>query len=474
FSAVRTALEEVIRRIDLDTAPRNLGEWLSSFEGLASLTDGLPDRFGELQHSGDRTVIEPVLRSVRDLTESVRAPLELIARYAPWARDVLAANGTHAGERLPGLEPILSFTPSLVGLAEGLDDVLTTLDTLAASDGNDAGWARRVADGIRAGRTPAVQLLAELRLYADVAREMWEHSDFGMLYDDSRQLFSIGFNTAEGRLDDSYYDMLASECRLASFLSVARGEVPQEHWFRLGRSIARTEGGAALISWSASMFEYLMPLLVMRTWPDTLLDRTYRSVVRWQVQYGTQRGVPWGVSESAFNAKDVELTYQYQAFGVPGLGLKRGLSADVVIAPYATVLALMVAPRLALDNMRALAKAGAEGRYGFYESLDYTPGRVPAGKERAVVKAYMAHHQGMSLVALGNVLCGNRMQERFHDDPLVASTELLLQERVPRRIALAQPRVEEVEFIRSVRETPPPVARAYPLADTPVPATHFL
>ncbi|HZL06434.1 MAG TPA: glucoamylase family protein, partial [Coriobacteriia bacterium] len=180
------------------------------------------------------------------------------------------------------------------------------------------------------------------------------------------------------------------------------------------------------------------------------------------------------MSESAFNAKDVELTYQYQAFGVPGLGLKRGLSEDVVVAPYATALALPVAPREAIDNLARLAREGALGYYGYYEAVDYTPGRVPAGRERAIVKAYMAHHQGMSLVALGNMLTNNRMQERFHSDPVMASAELLLQERVPRLLHMAHPHVEEVESVRSLREVPPPVHRSYPLADTPTPATHFL
>ena len=469
----RTTIEEALRRVRLDTPPSNLGEWRAALQGLAALAATLPEWPGP-HGDDDDPAIAAARTAVADVRAAITAPLELIDSCAPWAAEVLSAVGTHRGERDDLLAPILDHVPSLVGLAEGLHQALGRADALAASDGPGAAWAARVADGIRSGRGPAERLLAELRLAADIAREMWEHTDFAMLYDESRMLFSIGFNTAEGRLDDSYYDMLASECRLASFLAVAKGEVGQEHWFRLGRAMTRTGGGTALVSWSASMFEYLMPLLVMKSWPETLLDRTYTSVVRRQIQYGRQRGVPWGVSESAFNAKDVELTYQYQAFGVPGLGLKRGLSADVVIAPYATVLALMVAPRDSLDNLAAITGQGGEGRYGYYEAIDYTPGRVAAGRERAVVKAYMAHHQGMSLVALGNVLTDFRMQQRFHADPLVASAELLLQERVPRRIQLAAPRVEEVEFVRSVREVPPPVTRAYPLADTPVPSTHFL
>jgi cyclic beta-1,2-glucan synthetase len=445
----RSALEELLRRLSLDKPPGNLPEWRSLLEGLDALI-------------GDGDSLETA-----SVAFAIASALHTLDAVAPWARHVLADNGA---AHIEVMAPLLAEVPSLATLADGVAGTVTALEARAPGDERFA----LLAHDVDAGSRRATTLLAELRLAADIAREMWEHTDFGMLYDRERGLFSIGFNTAEGRLDASYYDMLASECRLASFLAVARGEVPQEHWFRLGRMVTRTGAGPALVSWSASMFEYLMPLLVMRSWPGTLLDRTYASVIARQIQYGDQRGVPWGVSESAFNAKDVELTYQYQAFGVPGLGLKRGLSDDIVVAPYATVLALMVAPRAALDNLAAIAREGGEGPFGYYEAIDYTPGRVPAGKRRAIVKAYMAHHQGMSLVALGNMLTGFRMQRRFHDDPLVVSAELLLQERVPRRIQIVQPRVEEVEFVRSVREVPPPITRAYPLADTPVPATHFL
>lgn len=474
FAEIRNTLEELLRRAQLEAPPKSLGEWHTTLEGFAVLTEALATLTEAVSLSAAAgPLTDAAIAAVSDAIDCVRGPLALLAELAPWAATLASATGTHAGAPDPELVPLFDHVPSLVGLATGLTGALAALDRQAEA-GPDAEWAAAMAAGIRAGRERADAVLAELRLSADIALEMWEHTDFGMLFDRNRMVFSIGFNTAEGRLDDSFYDMLASECRLASFLAIAKGEVPQEHWFRLGRSLTRTEGGLALVSWSASMFEYLMPLLVMKNWPGTLLDKTYRAVVRRQIQYGQQRGIPWGVSESAFNAKDVELTYQYQAFGVPGLGLKRGLSADAVIAPYATVLALMVAPRASLHNLEVISAQGGEGRFGYYEAIDYTPGRVPAGRERAVVRAYMAHHQGMALVSLGNMLTGLRMQDRFHADPIVASAELLLQERVPRRIALAQPRVEEVEFVRSVREVPPPVTRAYPLADTPVPATHFL
>jgi cyclic beta-1,2-glucan synthetase len=470
---IRTGLEELLRRLNLDERPVNLGQWLTILRGLSSITESFPRRLSTLR--GEPNAVDRVRQAVKDVHDCLRQALDMIETYAPWAA---LLQQLPQGLEGPGvrraISPLTDNVPSLVGLAEGLDVVLSTFDDLAEDGGPAAEWATALAANIRARRPAAGRLLAELRLNGDIAHEMYENTDFDMLFDDSRMVFSIGFNTAEGQLDASFYDMLASECRLASYLAIAKGDVPQEHWFRLGRAITQTEGGRALVSWSASMFEYLMPRLVMRDWPGTLLNQTYRNVVRRQIQYGKQRGVPWGVSESAFNAKDVELTYQYQAFGVPGLGLKRGLSDDIVVAPYATVLALPVDMRSALENLSALSRQGAEGRYGFYEALDYTPGRVPAGKERAVVRAYMAHHQGMSLVALGNMVTADRMVDRFHADPVVRSAELLLQERVPRRVTLATPRVEEVEFVRSVREIPPPVTRAYPLADTPTPATQFL
>jgi cellobiose phosphorylase len=475
-SELRTTLQELLRRLRLEDPPSSLGSWWVTLQAISGSARALPALASSLAPRGPRGAgaLERVRRSVADVSATIAGRVADIEHFAPWS-ELLASlpNGVADGPHRETLAPLLSNVPSLVGLAEGLDGVLGALDALGLEP-ETAEWASALAAGIRGRRQTCVHLLAEARLAADMAREMWESTDFEMLYDRSRKVFSIGFNTAEGRLDSSFYDMLASECRLASYLAIAKGDVPQEHWFRLGRSITQTTGGRALVSWSASMFEYLMPLLIMRSYPDTLLDQTYRSVVARQIDYGNQRGVPWGVSESAFNAKDVELTYQYQAFGVPGLGLKRGLSEDVVIAPYATALAAMVDPAAAMANLAALAKHGAEGRYGFYEAVDYTPGRVPAGKERAVVKTYMAHHQGMSLIAIGNVMTDFRMQKRFDVDPLVASAGLLLQERVPRRLELAHPRVEEVEFIRSVRETPPPVARSYPTASTAVPATHFL
>jgi len=272
--------------------------------------------------------------------------------------------------------------------------------------------------------------------------------DFSLLYNSSRDLFAIGYNVVDHRLDASFYDLLASEARLASYLVIAQGDFPQTHWFALGRLLT-TEGRLpALLSWSGSMFEYLMPLLVMPNYENTLLDRTCRAIVRRQIEYGRQRGVPWGISESGYNLIDQYKTYQYRAFGVPGLGLKRGLAEDLVIAPYASALGLMVEPEAACRNLERLHEEGQQGQYGFYEAVDYTPSRLPPGVDSVTVRQFMAHHQGMSLLSLAHVLLDQPMQRRFLGDPVLRSAEQLLQERIPTATAPVFPHATEASATR--------------------------
>ncbi|HUO11314.1 MAG TPA: glucoamylase family protein, partial [Caulobacteraceae bacterium] len=287
-------------------------------------------------------------------------------------------------------------------------------------------------------------LAARLERVAHTARAMALEMDFQFLLDPDRMLLSIGYQATDAVRDPSCYDLLASEARLASFIAIAKGDAPARHWFRLGRAVTPVGRGAALVSWSGSMFEYLMPSLVMQGPTVSLIESTNRLVVERQIDYGRRRldGL-WGVSESAYNARDLEFTYQYSNFGVPGLGLKRGLADNAVVAPYATALATMVDPRAAVRNFERLARAGTWGRYGFYEALDLTPSRVPAGEVAVVVETFMAHHQGMSIVAIADTLLDGLMRERFHSDPLVQATELLLQERVPRDVVRTPPSVAE-------------------------------
>jgi len=373
----------------------------------------------------------------------------------------------------------------LVGIASTLSDDVGDGPTAEALV-----WAKAVRDSIRShardieaalvfedlgttGRaeTALAHHLVDLALRAEA---MVEAMDFQFLFDPSRKIFSIGYRVDDYMLDPSCYDLLASEARLASFVAVAKGDVSPRHWFRLGRALTPVGRGAALVSWSGSMFEYLMPLLVMRQPAHSLLDLTCRLVVGYQIRYGEDRKVPWGVSESAYNVRDVNLTYQYSDFGVPGLGFKRGLGEDVVVAPYATALAAMIDPKNAVDNFVRLEEAGARGAFGFYEALDYTPSRLPEGDRVAVVRAYMAHHQGMTIVALGNVVHDGVTRRRFHAQPLVQAAELLLQERTPRAVAVARPRAEEVRVSALVRGLVPPTLRRFESPHDITPRTHLL
>ena len=285
-------------------------------------------------------------------------------------------------------------------------------------------------------RVLQVQALARQRIQqaaqlADRVEAMAD-MDFSFLYDARRELFVIGYNADERRLDTAFYDLLASEVRLTSFVVIAQGQVPQESWFSLGRLLTSNAGVPVLLSWSGSMFEYLMPMLVMPSYEGTLLDQTCQAAVARQIEHASQLGTPWGVSESGYNTFDAHFNYQYRAFGVPGLGLKRGLGEDNVVAPYASALALMVAPTAACHNLRRLARQGLAGRFGLYEAVDYTPARLPPGADSAVVRSFMAHHQGMSLLALTSLLLEQPMQRRFAAEPAFQACALLLQERVPK------------------------------------------
>ncbi|HEY3322746.1 MAG TPA: glucoamylase family protein [Planctomycetota bacterium] len=297
--------------------------------------------------------------------------------------------------------------------------------------------------------------------------------DYDFLLDDNRVLLAIGYNVSHRRRDDSYYDLLASEARLGSFVGIARGALPQEHWFAMGRPLTTSHRTPALLSWSGSMFEYLMPLLVMPTYQLTLLDQTYHAVVQRQIEYAAQRGVPWGISESAYNTFSAQGDYQYGGFGVPGLALKRGLSADLVVAPYATALALMVSPDEACANLEHMARLGFSGRYGFYEAIDYTPSRLAHGQTHAVISAFMAHHQGMSLLALAYLLLNQPMQRRFNTEPSFLAAEQLLHERAP-KVAVHNPAILVRQEPSLETEASGPLIRVFTTPSTPIPEVHLL
>lgn len=318
----------------------------------------------------------------------------------------------------------------------------------------------------------ASELVARLESLAVRAHRFTLEMDFRFLFDENQKLFSIGYHESSRSLDSSYYDLLASEARLTSYVAVAMNEVPVGHWFALGRTLTHSAGETALVSWSGSMFEYLMPALVMQSYPATLLYQTYRGAVHRQIAYGTAAGAPWGISESAYNLRDRHSIYQYRAFGVPDLALKRGLGRDLVIAPYASALALPVDPVRSLANMEKLEEKGALGSFGFYDAIDYT--RPDPDERFSIVRNYMAHHVGMTLVALTNILLEQPWPRRFHMDPLVQAAELLLYERIPRRLVLQEP-----QTIRSGESLPDPdldrpVVREIESPNTPTPRVALL
>ena len=350
--------------------------------------------------------------------------------------------------------------------------------------GNLAGALMTLASGLRslaAAEKPASVRVLSL---AERAGRLADEMNFTFLYDQRRKLFAIGYRLpgteGPGRLDPSHYDLLASEARVASFIAIAKGDVPETHWFHLGRPVTNLHGVPVLLSWSASLFEYLMPRLLLRAHPQTLLDASCRMAFRWQIEYGAERNVPWGISESAYNVVDRAGNYQYKAFGVPGLGLKRGLADELVVAPYAAGLAAMIDPSQSVGNLQRLERAQVRGQYGFFDAIDYTdrsPGALDevapdAQKEGAVVFQHLAHHQGMTLVALANALFGDVMVERFHADPRVKATELLLQERVPVHATTSEPRPDD--DVRAMAPLPTVTSRRFRSPHTVFPHTQFL
>jgi len=412
-----------------------------------------------------------IRRWAEALLQQVRRMLAELDELAPWL--ILLPPP-------PGLEGFLTRFSVRTGgltlraLATLADDWLRELPQPA-----DAGpvaarqaWLEAFRQAVALGSARAAARLADIERLAGRAAAL-ASMEYDFLYDPQRHLLAIGYNVQDRRVDASCYDLLASEARLASFVGIAQGALPKENWFALGRLLTRVGGEPVLLSWSGSMFEYLMPQLVMPTYARTLLDQTSRAAVARQIEYGRQRGVPWGMSESAYNSVDARLNYQYRAFGVPGLGLKRGLADDLVVAPYATVLALMIAPEAACANLQRLAGEGFIGKFGFYEAIDYTPARQRRGQPRAVVRAFMAHHQGMSLLALAWLLLGRPMQRRFESEPMFQAVMPLLQERVPRASGLFPERVELTgPSARSATAGVP--LRLFDSADTPSPEVQLL
>ena len=334
-------------------------------------------------------------------------------------------------------------------------------------------WTAAIVQRLEASSNTTPNRIRRLHEIAEKADAFALEMEFGFLLDGEKELLSIGFSVSANSLDPNCYDLLASEARLASLFAIAKRDVSTKHWFRLGRAATPLGTGAALISWSGSMFEYLMPSIVLRAPAGSLLAQTTTLIVERQRAYAKTLNIPWGISESSYNARDLEMTYQYSNFGVPGLGLKRGLSQNRVIAPYATGLAAMVDATAAVENYERLAKLGAEGRFGFYEAVDFTADRLPEGEAMAIVRSFMAHHQGMTITAIVNVVRDGILRRRFHDIPIIQAVDLLLQERIPRDVATARPRAEEVN-VSAVEPTDTPKVRRFDRPEIAPPTSHLL
>ena len=367
--------------------------------------------------------------------------------------------------------PPLSAAAEVYDHAAGLAQAARSATALNAET---AEWLDTLQQALEKASEAANLLMRNCAELDPWIHECIQAHDFSFLFDSERCLFHIGYNIGSEQLDNSYYDLLASEARIASYIALAKGDVPQEHWLHLGRPMTSFREDVTLLSWSGTMFEYLMPVLLMRNYPNTLLHQSYRTVVDQQMTYAAERHVPWGISESGYHVLDSNLNYQYRAFGIPQQAFKRGMESDLVIAPYASILALPIRPQAVIRNMTHLEQLEMLGAYGFYEAIDYTQRHLTLGDENAIVREYMAHHQGMIMVALDNALNHDVMVQRFHTDPQLQSVELLLQEKIPSHPALRFPETERDE-IATTRvphvSTPLPWAVSW---DTAQPYLHSL
>ncbi len=433
--------EEDIHRVKLDKDHLSLVGWKKTLDRAA-----LSPKTKEANKEAWRYKLEHMI--LEDLKE--------LENFAPWVglleqvpkallEDNLKEQGTEwiaLLDKPSSLSTYKAHCNKISKMGELLRDALANKDDPDTL--NLIEWIKEVLEKVEKAQGDAMSFIERYERLIEEIHQVSEDTQFAPLYEKRRQLFSIGYNLEENKLSNSYYDLLASEARQTSYIAIARGEVEPKHWNTLGRSLTVVDRYKGLVSWSGTMFEYLMPLILMKNYKNTLLDETYSFVIKSQIKYGKERHMPWGASESGFGSMDIHLDYQYKAIGVPWLGLKRGLIEDAVTTPYATFLALLVHPVDAYKNIQYLKREGLEGDYGYYEAADYTPERLNPGQDKIIVKSFMAHHQGMSLLSLNNYLNKNIMQQRFSADPYVKAARLLLQEKVPTNIVYTKESKEKI------------------------------
>lgn len=442
------------KRVLTEESPESLTDWSTTLKFLNQSFGDIDDSLTALELEHGMKYYGPLRRWVDSLMKLLSEINQDLKLYAPWTlepmRFIRSQIETAQPELLAEWNDVfyllnqnrpLEDLPGVYEKAQSQFVVLKSKATLIGPDPFESLMETCKKAGENANAL--ISMIDNVALDCD---EIFLDMDFSFLLDKEREVFAIGYNVGEARADNAYYDLLASEARLASFVSIIKGDVDQKHWFRLGRQLVPVDGKRALISWSASMFEYLMPQLVMKNYESTLLYETVDAVVARQINYGKKLGVPWGISEAGYNARDLNFNYQYGPFGIPGLGLKRGLGHDLVISPYSTFLAALIAPHSAVKNLKHLIRQNILTNYGFYEAIDYTPERLSPEQKFSIIRSYMAHHQGMSLIAIDNVLNGDIMQERFHAEPRVRAAQLLLQERIPQKVTLNPPKAAEIEW----------------------------
>ncbi len=445
-------LEELILRVRAAREPAH--DLLLHFSGQETDRPAYWAQQVSKQVAAWNAVIDKYLRPVEILMTPPDQLMSLGEAAHESRREALAAAfslRSIAIEGIPGLVPLLAFH----GRREQPEIPPAVRE-----------WLDLLVTEVEHSRRSASEELAQLDELIAQSQQLEGGMGLRFLYDEERRIFAIGYQVAERRLDNSFYDLLASEARLTSFLAIARGDVPVEHWWALSRPFGSAYGRLPLLSWSGTMFEYLMPLLFTQTHENSLLDRACQDAVRCQIAYAQESRVPWGISESAFSALDRHNVYQYRAFGVPALALKRGQEHDLVVAPYAASLALGVEPVAAVKNLRRLATLGDSallGQYGYYEAIDYSRRAEPGGAAGIIIHCYMVHHQGMSLLAYDNALNDNAMRRRFHCDPRIRATEPLLHEHIPEQILPTTDEAhEERPLLRAI-----PIVGAAVVAQTP-------
>lgn len=478
FGVLHTVLQEA----DLVREHRHVLKTLR--EHLADPSEDLADMVRCIRRAAEPTSLlanalregkpdaDDVLYWAEQLELEVAGWITLIDRYLSWV-DLLAEGADGLLEELgpetaETCKRALVQVPSLRALATGevpdLKDLMRGVEKVGKLNNAVREKARVLVEHVGKAQWLAGEIVAQQEELLGENRALAEGMSMQFLYDADRRLFAVGYNVRDQRLDGSYYDLLASEARLASFLAIARGDVPKKHWLAMARPYGSVKRRRLLLSWSGSIFEYLMPLIFQRSFANSLLENACCNAVKAQQAYGRQMGVPWGFSESAFSDLDANKTYQYQAFGVPGLGLKHGLEDELVVAPYATMLALSIDPKGAVANLEALERLGLYGGHGFFEAIDFSRHRHREGERGVIVRAYMVHHQAMGFLAMNNFLNGGAIKRRFHEDARVRATEPLLYERIP----VSPPVYQAPQKERSPsRMTPEEIAPSVSTFDTP-------